>query len=128
MMNGIEYLKIDDRGLHFLRDNKPDHLEVDTIIICAGQEPLRDVFDAAQARGLPVELVGGAFEAAELMPRRQFIRPVTWQRLFELQPFIKFPVGNLWFQYSIVRQARHRGAAKFRHKPATSSSRAWPCD
>ena len=49
-----------------MRDNKPDHLEVDTIIICAGQEPLRDVFDAAQARGLPVELVGGAFEAAEL--------------------------------------------------------------
>ena len=66
MMNGIEYLKIDDRGLHFLRDNKPDHLEVDTIIICAGQEPLRDVYDAAQARGLPVELIGGAYEAAEL--------------------------------------------------------------
>ena len=66
MMNGIEYLKIDDRGLHFLRENKPDHLEVDTIIICAGQEPLRDVYDAAQARGLPVELIGGAYEAAEL--------------------------------------------------------------
>jgi 2,4-dienoyl-CoA reductase (NADPH2) len=66
MMNGIEYLKIDDRGLHFLRDDKPDHLEVDTIIICAGQEPLRAIYDDAQARGLPVELVGGAFEAAEL--------------------------------------------------------------
>ena len=73
-MNGIEYLKIDDREA-FLRDNKPDHLEVDTIIICADREPLRDVYDVAQARGLPVELVGGAFEAAELNARPRFIRP-----------------------------------------------------
>ena len=66
MMNGIEYLKIDDRGLHILRDNKPDLLEVDTIIICAGQEPLRTLYDSAKEAGLPVDLVGGAFEAAEL--------------------------------------------------------------
>ena len=66
MMNGIDYLKIDDRGLHILRDNKPDLLEVDTIIVCAGQEPLRALYDAAQAKGLPVDLVGGAYEAAEL--------------------------------------------------------------
>jgi 2,4-dienoyl-CoA reductase (NADPH2) len=66
MMNGVDYLKIDDRGLHILIDNKPDLLEVDTIIVCAGQEPLRELYDAAQAKGLPVDLVGGAYEAAEL--------------------------------------------------------------
>lgn len=66
MMNGIDYLRIDERGLHILRDNKPDLLEVDTIIVCAGQEPLRTLYDAAKEKGLPVELVGGAYEAAEL--------------------------------------------------------------
>ena len=66
MMNGIDYLKIDARGLHILSDNKPDLLEVDTIIVCAGQEPLRTLYDAAEAKGLPVDLVGGAYEAAEL--------------------------------------------------------------
>ncbi|HCQ82372.1 MAG TPA: NADPH-dependent 2,4-dienoyl-CoA reductase, partial [Rhodobiaceae bacterium] len=66
MMNSIDYLKIDDRGLHFLRDNKPECLDVDTIIVCAGQEPLRALYDAALTRDLPVDLIGGAFEAAEL--------------------------------------------------------------
>ena len=66
MMNNIQYLKIDDSGLHILNDNQPDILEVDTIIICAGQEPLRELFDALETKGLSVELVGGAYEAAEL--------------------------------------------------------------
>ena len=66
MMNGIEYVRIDDDGLHIMRENKPELLPVDTIIVCAGQDPARELYDAAQAQGLPVELVGGAYEAAEL--------------------------------------------------------------
>jgi 2,4-dienoyl-CoA reductase (NADPH2) len=53
-------------GLHILHDNQPRCLEVDTVIICAGQESLRELFDTVQARGVSAELVGGAFEAAEL--------------------------------------------------------------
>lgn len=66
MINGVEYVRIDDDGLHIMRDNKPELLPVDTVIVCAGQEPARELYDAARADGLPVELVGGAYEAAEL--------------------------------------------------------------
>ncbi|MGI9438509.1 MAG: FAD-dependent oxidoreductase, partial [Parvibaculales bacterium] len=66
MLNGIEYRKIDDAGLHITANGKPDILEVDTVIICAGQEPLRELHDALDAKGVSVELVGGAYEAAEL--------------------------------------------------------------
>ena len=66
MMNGIEYVRIDDDGLHMMRENKPEVLPVDTVIVCAGQDPARELYDAGQAKGLPVALVGGAYEAAEL--------------------------------------------------------------
>lgn len=66
MMNAVEYLRIDDEGLHIMHNNKPDILPVDTIIICAGQEPLRDLYESCQAQNLSVELIGGAYEAAEL--------------------------------------------------------------
>ena len=66
MMNAIEYRKIDDAGLHITVNGQPDILEVDTVIICAGQEPLRELFDTLEEKGVSAELVGGAFEAAEL--------------------------------------------------------------
>ena len=66
MMNAMDYRKIDDAGLHVIMNGKPDILDVDTVIICAGQEPLRALFDALEAKGVSAELVGGAYEAAEL--------------------------------------------------------------
>ncbi len=66
MINGVEYLKIDDAGLHILQGGQPELLEVDTIIICAGQDPARDLFDELARIGMPAELIGGAYEAAEL--------------------------------------------------------------
>jgi 2,4-dienoyl-CoA reductase (NADPH2) len=66
MMNAVEYVKIDDAGLHVLIGGQPDLLEVDTIIICAGQEPKRELYDELVAMGLSAELIGGAYEAAEL--------------------------------------------------------------
>ena len=66
MMNGVEYLKIDDAGLHILQGGLPELLEVDTIIICAGQDPARGLFDELAEIGVAAELIGGAFEAAEL--------------------------------------------------------------
>ncbi|MEP1471012.1 MAG: NADPH-dependent 2,4-dienoyl-CoA reductase [Halieaceae bacterium] len=66
MMNGIDYVRIDDDGLHIMRENKPEVLPVDTVIVCAGQDPARELYDSAQAQGLAVALVGGAYEAAEL--------------------------------------------------------------
>ncbi len=70
MVNGVEYLRIDDDGLHCLIHGEPETLDVDTVIVCAGQEPLRELYDALKDKGQPVHLVGGAFEAAELDAKR----------------------------------------------------------
>ncbi len=70
MVAGVEYLRIDDAGLHTRVNGEPRLFEVDTVIVCAGQEPLRGLHDALQARGLRSTLVGGACEAAELDAKR----------------------------------------------------------
>jgi len=70
MVNGVEYLKIDDAGLHALVDGKPVLFEADTVIICAGQLPSRGLYDALGEAGIKAEVVGGAFEAAELDAKR----------------------------------------------------------
>ncbi|MGB0203503.1 MAG: FAD-dependent oxidoreductase [Neptuniibacter sp.] len=68
MLNKCEYQKIDDQGLHLLVDGEPQLLEVDNVIICAGQEPKRDLAD--QIKNVPVHLIGGADVAAELDAKR----------------------------------------------------------
>ena len=69
-MQGVEYLKIDDRGLHVMSAHGPQILEVDNIIICAGQDPLRELVEPIEALGVPVHLVGGSSVAAELDAKR----------------------------------------------------------
>ncbi|MEH6570764.1 MAG: NADPH-dependent 2,4-dienoyl-CoA reductase [Halioglobus sp.] len=66
MINGVDYQRIDDEGLHLLVNNQPELLDVDTIILCAGQLPLRTLYDELEGSGMSVTLVGGAYEAAEL--------------------------------------------------------------
>ena len=66
MMNGIDYKKIDDQGLHIERDGKLELLDVDTVIVCAGQTPARELHDELAKLGVKSELVGGAYEAMEL--------------------------------------------------------------
>lgn len=70
MMSGVEYQKIDDAGLHILINGESKCLEVDNIIVCAGQEPLRELQDALVNAGKPVHLIGGADVAAELDAKR----------------------------------------------------------
>lgn len=70
MMGGVTYLKIDDEGLHTLVNGTPRLFEVDTVIVCAGQEPERSLYDALVARGVPAVVIGGAKEAAELDAKR----------------------------------------------------------
>jgi 2,4-dienoyl-CoA reductase (NADPH2) len=70
MIGGVEYLKIDDAGLHTRVNGEPRLFAVDTVIVCAGQTPLRELYDALQAVGLKTHLVGGAYEAAELDAKR----------------------------------------------------------
>ena len=70
MLNGAEYHKIDDDGLHISINGQPQLLAVDTVIVCAGQLPLRALYDELQNNGLNVSLIGGAYEAVELDAKR----------------------------------------------------------
>ena len=69
MLNKCEYVKIDDMGLHLLVDGEAQLLDVDNVIICAGQEPRRELADQINS-SLPVHLIGGADVAAELDAKR----------------------------------------------------------
>ena len=70
MLNGVEYLKIDDDGLHTLVQGEPRLFQVDTVIVCAGQVSLNGLQADLQKAGLNSQLVGGAFEATELDAKR----------------------------------------------------------
>ena len=66
MVGGVAYERIDDGGLHVVVDGKAQVLDVDHVVVCAGQEPNRELHDALVARGMDVRLIGGADVAAEL--------------------------------------------------------------
>ncbi|GEA10721.1 NADPH-dependent 2,4-dienoyl-CoA reductase [Alteromonas sp. KUL49] len=70
MMNGVTYEKVDDQGLHITINDKPMCLEVDHIIVCAGQEPFKPLQDPLEEQGLSVHIIGGADVAAELDAKR----------------------------------------------------------
>jgi len=67
---GVTYQKIDDDGLHVLVGEEPQVLAVDNIVVCAGQEPQRELQSGLEERGVKVTLIGGADVAAELDARR----------------------------------------------------------
>jgi 2,4-dienoyl-CoA reductase (NADPH2) len=67
MMPGCDYSHISDQGLHITVGDDPQILDVDTIIVCAGQDPLRELVDGLE---LPHHLIGGADEAGELDAKR----------------------------------------------------------
>ncbi len=70
MIPGASYDKIDDQGLHITVGDKTMVLDVDNVVICAGQEPFTAMFDQLQADGKSVHLIGGAKEAGELDAKR----------------------------------------------------------
>ena len=73
MIGGVNYEKIDDAGLHIsfgeAREN-PRVLEVDTVVICAGQLSERSLADALLEKGVTPHVIGGADVAAELDAKR----------------------------------------------------------
>jgi 2,4-dienoyl-CoA reductase (NADPH2) len=65
-LTGVNYQRIDDRGLHIEVDGDPRVLEVDNVIICAGQVSNRTLADELKAAGKPAHVIGGAHVAKEL--------------------------------------------------------------
>ena len=70
MINGVKYEHIDDRGLHISRDGVSRLLEVDQIVVCAGQESNRTLADELKGSGMLVHVIGGADKALELDAER----------------------------------------------------------
>ncbi len=68
-LTGVQYEKIDDAGLHLIKDEKPLLLPVDNVIVCAGQESVRDLLPVLPD-DLPVHVIGGADKAGELDAKR----------------------------------------------------------
>jgi 2,4-dienoyl-CoA reductase (NADPH2) len=67
---GVEYLGVEDAGLRIRVGGEERLLEVDHVVVCAGQEPLRELWEPLQAAGKKTHLVGGADVAAELDAKR----------------------------------------------------------
>lgn len=70
MLGGVEYLGVDDSGLRIRVDGQEQLLPVSHVVVCAGQEPRRDLHAALQAAGIQAQLIGGADVAAELDAKR----------------------------------------------------------
>lgn len=70
MLGGVEYLGYDDAGLRIRIDGAEQVLPAGTVVVCAGQEPRRELLDALRAAGIEPHLIGGADVAAELDAKR----------------------------------------------------------
>jgi 2,4-dienoyl-CoA reductase (NADPH2) len=69
-VSAVTYQKIDNDGLHILVGEESQVLAVDNVVICAGQEPQRELQAGLEEKGVKVTLIGGADVAAELDARR----------------------------------------------------------
>ncbi len=70
MLGGVEYLGVDDDGLRIRIDGVEQLLDVDQVVICAGQESRRDLLAVLEAAGGTVHVIGGADKAVELDAKR----------------------------------------------------------
>ncbi|WPB89898.1 NADPH-dependent 2,4-dienoyl-CoA reductase [Streptomyces malaysiensis] len=69
-LTGVGYQRIDDAGLHVTVDGEPQIIDVDHVVICAGQQSVRDLYTELAAAGRTAHLIGGADLAAELDAKR----------------------------------------------------------
>jgi 2,4-dienoyl-CoA reductase (NADPH2) len=70
MIAGVNYVKVDDNGLWIEIAGEERCLDVDNVVICAGQEPLRELVAGLEQHGIKSHLIGGADVAAELDAKR----------------------------------------------------------
>ena len=66
LIQGVEYDKIDDEGLHISAKGKEHCIKVDSIIICAGQVSNKSLYENCVEAGIKTSIIGGAREAGEL--------------------------------------------------------------
>ncbi|GBE64376.1 NADPH-dependent 2,4-dienoyl-CoA reductase [Mycobacterium sp. MFM001] len=69
-LSGVNYERIDDDGLHISIGPRRQLLAVDNVVICAGQEPVRDLEEGLRRNGIEPHIIGGAALAVELDAKR----------------------------------------------------------
>ncbi|MBE7653218.1 NADPH-dependent 2,4-dienoyl-CoA reductase [Tenacibaculum finnmarkense] len=69
-INEVQYTKIDDKGLHYTQGEEQKILEVDNVIICAGQVPFKELVAPLEEKGIKIHVIGGADFASELDAKR----------------------------------------------------------
>jgi len=77
MLASVNYERITPEGLWVSYGEKrvdAQLIEADTIVLCAGQEPLRELEAPLKAAGVSVHLIGGALEAGELDAKRAILQ------------------------------------------------------
>lgn len=77
MMPSVTYRRIDDEGLHITVGTQDMLLDVDTVVVCAGQDPARSLYERLNGAGRPAHLIGGADEAVELDAKRAIHQGTT---------------------------------------------------
>lgn len=77
MLSDVEYIKVDNQGLSINVAGTPMLLDLDHIVVCAGQESSRSLYEALLSKGLSPKLIGGAYEAAELDAKRAIHQACT---------------------------------------------------
>jgi 2,4-dienoyl-CoA reductase (NADPH2) len=66
LIHSVSYEKIDDKGLHILVNGEKQILDVDNVVVCAGQASNKKLYEICQSKNLSTHIIGGAKNAAEL--------------------------------------------------------------
>ncbi len=77
LISGVSYDKIDDKGLHISKDDKTQVIDVDNVILCAGQNSVRDLYDALKDSDINIHIIGGADKALEVDAKRAINQAVN---------------------------------------------------
>lgn len=76
MLNGVEYLGIDESGLRILVNGEEQVLEVDDVVLCAGQTSQLELVEKLEQNGIAHHIIGGARKAAEIDAKRAILEGV----------------------------------------------------
>jgi len=87
MLNGCKYIKFDEKGLLISRKGKEQLLEVDQVVICAGQVPLNHLLKPLEQAKIKVHLIGGA-KNADKLDAKIAIKVRNWERRFSINLFV----------------------------------------
>jgi 2,4-dienoyl-CoA reductase (NADPH2) len=114
MTGGVEeYVKVDDAGLHIKLKGKVEVLDVDYVIVCAGQDPLKELLEPLKASGISTFLIGGSEAATELDAKRAIDQGTRLSAVIETAKDGEVFNQPVAFQADIVKHVRRLTGRNF---------------